>query len=55
MGLLFRCRLLSSVVEHFHGKEGVPGSNPGGGSGGGTPRGRANVKAWDNMLSAGAA
>ena len=24
---------LSSVVEHFHGKEGVPGSNPGGGSG----------------------
>jgi hypothetical protein len=26
-------RLLSSVAEHFHGKEGVPGSNPGGGSG----------------------
>jgi hypothetical protein len=26
---------LSSVVEHFHGKEGVPGSSPGGGSGDG--------------------
>ena len=25
-------RLLSSVVEHFHGKEGVPSSNLGGGS-----------------------
>ena len=24
--------LLSSAVEHFHGKEGVPGSSPGGGS-----------------------
>ena len=24
--------LLSSVVEHFHGKEGVSGSNPEGGS-----------------------
>ena len=28
------CCLLSSVAEHFHGKEGVPGSNPGGGSDG---------------------
>ena len=32
-------RLLSSVAEHLHGKEGVPGSNPGGGSGSRLPCG----------------
>ena len=43
--------LLSSVAEHFHGKEGVPGSNPGGGSAAG-PVGPAVVSHRSSVLRA---